>query len=55
MSQNIVIFEYFPKKNLEMNSAYPFYPILIPNTSDVIFFVLIKKIFLQTLVEIFFK
>ena len=34
----IFIFEYFPKILSEITSTHPFYPILIPNKPDVIFF-----------------
>ena len=36
----ILIFEYFQKISSEMNSTYPFYPILMPTTPYVFFFFL---------------
>ena len=37
LNPKIFIFEYFPKIPSEMNSTYPIYPILIPNTPYVKF------------------
>ena len=50
----IFIFEYFQKIPSEMNSTHPFYPILIPNTSCVKDFILLKSLFL-TIFKIFLQ
>ena len=43
----IFIFEYFLKIPSEMNSTHPFYPILIPNTSNVNIFIVFLEPALQ--------